>query len=81
MPEIAETFGRVIGKEISYYQVPWDQFEEQMGEEGAVMYRWLNDVGYEADIAALRQEYQKLTSFERYLRNHGWEGAEVPARG
>jgi len=52
-----------------------------MGEEGAVMYRWLNDVGYEADIAALRQEYQKLTSFERYLRNHGWEGAEVPAKG
>ncbi len=39
MPEIAETFGRVIGREISYYQVPWDQFEEQMGEEYAVMYR------------------------------------------
>ncbi len=54
MPEIAETFSRVIGKEISYYQVPWDQFEEQMGEEYVVMYRLFNDVGYEADIAALR---------------------------
>ncbi len=81
MPEIAETFGRVIGKEISYYQVPWDQFEEQMGEEGAFMYRWFNEVGYEADIAALRQEYPELTTFERYLRSHGWEGAEVPAGG
>jgi hypothetical protein len=81
MPEIAETFGRVLGREISYYQVPWDQFEEQMGEEGAVMYRWFNDVGYEADIAALRQEYPELTTFERYLRSHGWEGAELPARG
>src|SRR5918994_6380983 len=79
MPEIAETFGRVIGREISYYQVSWDQFEEQMGEEVTVQYRWLNDVGYEADIAALRQEYPELTSFERYLRSHGWEGAEVPA--
>src|SRR5919112_693560 len=64
MPEIAETFGRVIGREVSYYQVPWDQFEEQMG--------------YEADIAALQQEYPELTTFERYLRAHGWEGAEVP---
>jgi uncharacterized protein YbjT (DUF2867 family) len=81
MTEIAETFGRVIGREISYYQVPWDQFEEQMGEEVTVNYRWFNDIGYEADIAALRQEYPELTTFERYLRSHGWEGAEVPAGG
>ncbi len=81
MPEIAETFGQVAGKEISYYQVPWDQFEEQMGEEFARQYRWFNDVGYEADIAALRQEYPELTTFERYLRSHGWEGAELPAGG
>jgi len=79
MPEIAETFGRVIGREVSYYQVPWDQFEEQMGEEFTVQYRWFNDMGYEADIAALQKEYPELTTFERYLRAHGWEGAEVPA--
>jgi uncharacterized protein YbjT (DUF2867 family) len=79
MTEIADTFSRVIGREVSYYQVPWDQFEEQIGEEGTLNFRWINDVGYEADIAALRQEYPELTSFERYLRTHGWEGAEVPA--
>jgi hypothetical protein len=33
----------------------------------------LNEVGYEADIAALREEYPKLTTFEQYLRNHGWD--------
>jgi uncharacterized protein YbjT (DUF2867 family) len=81
MTEIAQTFGRVIGREASYYQVPWDQFEEQMGEEATLNLRWINDVGYEADIAALRQEYPKLTTFERYLRSHGWEGAEVRAGG
>ena len=81
MTEIAQTFGRVIGREVSYYQVPWDRFEEQMGEEATLNFRWINDVGYEADIAALRQEYPELTSFERYLRTHGWEGAEVPAGG
>jgi hypothetical protein len=81
MPEIAESFGRVAGKEIGYYQVPWAQFEEQMGEEFARHYRWFNEVGYEADIAALRQEYPELTTFERYLRSHGWAGAEPPAGG
>jgi uncharacterized protein YbjT (DUF2867 family) len=79
MSEIADTFSRVIGREVTYYQVPWDQFEEQVGEEVTLNSRWMNDVGYEADIAALRQEYPELTSFERYLRSHGWEGAEVPA--
>jgi uncharacterized protein YbjT (DUF2867 family) len=81
MTEIAETFGRVIGREVSYYQVPWDQFEEQIGEEATLNLQWINDVGYEADIASLRQEYPELTTFERYLRSHGWEGAEVPAGG
>ena len=52
-----------------------------MGEEYAVMYRWFNDVGYEADIDALRREYPELTTFERYLRSHGWEGAEMPVGG
>ena len=75
MPEVAKTFGHVTGTEIVYHQVPWDQFEEQMGEEYAVMYRWFNDVGYEADVAALQREYPELTTLERYLRGHGWEHA------
>ncbi len=45
-----------------------------MGEEHAVMYRWFNGVGYEADNAALRREYPELTTFERHL-GHGWESA------
>jgi uncharacterized protein YbjT (DUF2867 family) len=79
MPEIAEAFGRVAGREVGYYQVPWDQFEEQMGEEYAVMYRWFDEVGYEADVEALRREHPGLIDFEGYLRGHGWEGAEPPA--
>jgi len=79
MPEIAEAFGRVAGREVGYYQVPWDQFEEQMGEEYAVMYRWFNEVGYEADVEALRREHPGLIDFEGYLRGHGWESAEPPA--
>ena len=61
--------------------MPWNQFEEQVDEEITLNSGWINYVGYEADITALRQEYPELTSFERYLRTHGWEGAEVPAGG
>ena len=79
MPEIAGTLSRVIGRNVDYFQVPWEGFEEQMGEEYAVMYRWFNDHGYEANIAALRDEYPGLASFEQYLRGHGWENAEAPS--
>lgn len=75
MLEVAETFSSVSGREIGYFQVPWDQFREMMGEEFTVMLRWFNDVGYEADIPALRKEYPDLSTFEQYLRSHGWEDA------
>ena len=74
MLEIAETFGHVMVRKVEYAQVRWDEFRETYGEELAVMYDWFNKVGYEADIAALREEYPALTTFERYLRNQGWEG-------
>jgi uncharacterized protein YbjT (DUF2867 family) len=77
MPEVADTFSRVVGRQVDYFQTPWDQFEEQMGEEFTVMYRWFNDYGYEADVAGLRKEHPGLVSFEQFLRTHGWENAAV----
>jgi uncharacterized protein YbjT (DUF2867 family) len=79
MLEIAGTFSRVIGRNVDYFQVPWEGFEDQMGEEYTVMYRWFNDRGYEANIAALRDEYPGLASFEQYLRGHGWENVGAPS--
>jgi uncharacterized protein YbjT (DUF2867 family) len=73
MVELAETLGRVIGREVEYVQVSWEEFREAYGEDLTVMYEWFNEVGYEADIAALRDEYPGLTTFEQYLRNHGWD--------
>ncbi|MBA4116864.1 MAG: NmrA/HSCARG family protein [Rubrobacter sp.] len=81
MPEIADTFSRVIGRQVDYFQTPWDQFEEQMGEEYTVMYRWFDEHGYEADIAGLRKEHPGLISFEQYLSTHGWENAGSPSEG
>jgi uncharacterized protein YbjT (DUF2867 family) len=75
--EIAETFSRVIGRKVEYQQVGWEDYLETAGQEYHDMFRWFQDVGYDANIASLRGEGPKLTSFEEYLRGHGWEGAEA----
>jgi uncharacterized protein YbjT (DUF2867 family) len=69
MTELAESFGRVSGREVRYVQAPWDGFEKKAGHEMTLMYRWFEAVGYHVDIAALREEYSKLTNFERWLQS------------
>lgn len=81
MPEAAEVFSRVLGREVEYVQVPWEDFEEMAGEEYAVMYRWFEEEGYVADIDALRREHPGLKDLEAYLRSHGWEDGKEPLPG
>lgn len=38
------------------------------------MYKWFEDVGYHADISALRQQHHGLMSLERW-RNTYWPAA------
>jgi hypothetical protein len=33
------------------------------------MFKWFEDVGYHADIPALRQQHQSLMSFERWMHS------------
>jgi uncharacterized protein YbjT (DUF2867 family) len=71
MNDIVRDFGIVEGHEVRYQQIPFDEFEKRAGDELTVMYRWFEEVGYNADIPALRQELPNLTSFERWL-NTNW---------
>ena len=36
------------------------------------MYRWFENVGYAADLAALKRDFPETTDFESYLRDRGW---------
>ena len=38
--ETARIFSRVTGKDVKYVQVPWDEYEEQQGEEMTIMEKW-----------------------------------------
>ncbi|MBV9388128.1 MAG: NmrA/HSCARG family protein [Chroococcidiopsidaceae cyanobacterium CP_BM_ER_R8_30] len=73
LPQLAQTFSNVIGRQVSYVQISWEQFQQATDEEITTMTKWFNDVGYQADIPTLRKEYSQLTTFEQYLRRHGWE--------
>jgi uncharacterized protein YbjT (DUF2867 family) len=69
MTAIAERLSRA-GNEVQYGQVPWDQWEQRAGHEQAVMWRWFQDHGYHVDTALVRQDYQQLTGFDRWLSLH-----------
>jgi uncharacterized protein YbjT (DUF2867 family) len=74
MAGLAEALSRAVGHNVEYRQVAWADFEAQSGPEVATMYRWFQDVGYSVDISAVRQEYPRLTSFDRWL-NTNWHSA------
>ena len=79
MTELAETFRRVIGHDVAYSRIPWDQFQQMAGEDMTKMYKWFNDVGYDVDISALRTEYPRLTRLEEVLWAEGWRQAASTA--
>jgi uncharacterized protein YbjT (DUF2867 family) len=70
MPEVAEIFSRVLDKPVTYKQIPFEAFEQQAGEEVAIMFRWFENVGYTADFAQLKHDFPAPTDFESYLRGH-----------
>ena len=77
MADVAAAFGRVIGRPVQYFQMPWEQFQATAGEEQTKMLRWFEDVGYDADVDAVRREHPVLLDFESYLRRAGWAGAKA----
>jgi uncharacterized protein YbjT (DUF2867 family) len=70
MQEIAEALGRKIGRHVQYAPIPWDEFERHAGSATTLMYRWLQDVGFQVDIAALRYEHPNMMAFERWLQSN-----------
>lgn len=68
--QIAETFGKVIGRPVNM------GVGQDRDEENAAMMRFFNDKGYTANIPALRKLHPNLLRFEEYLRRNGWENQQ-----
>lgn len=73
--QIAETLANVIGRPVEL-QSPAMSEDATPTPEQIAMYRFFSGKGYDADIAALREVYPDLLTFEQYLRKNSWENAE-----
>ncbi len=73
MPEVTAHLSRTMGRPIQFQQMPDDQAEAAMGRDMALMFRWFNEVGYSADMPALRKRFGiPLTSFTEVLATADW---------
>jgi uncharacterized protein YbjT (DUF2867 family) len=72
--EVAEVLTRVTGPEIHYVELPLEQVRQAMGEDGARMFEWFDQVGYSADIAALRRDHPEVGwhTFEGWAKEQEW---------
>jgi len=73
-PQAAEVFSRVLGKPVEFQELPMPVVQSVLGEEYYQMYRWFNEVGFQANIAELRRRYPEvhLHTLEEWLRSEGW---------
>ena len=72
MTEVADTFSRGFGNSVTYRQIPYEMFEQQAGKETTTMFRWFEDVGYNADFASLKREFGEPSSLETCIYDGGW---------
>ena len=77
MNQITQAFSRMLGHEVTYVQISWDQFESRIDPAHFKMFQWFDGEEYRVDIATVRQELPHLHSFERWLQSI-WR-AQVPA--
>ncbi|MGI9291680.1 MAG: NmrA/HSCARG family protein [Gammaproteobacteria bacterium] len=71
--EMVATFSRVSGTEIAYVQMPLEDFLATMPKPLRPLFRWYEEVGYEADVGKFRAEYPELITLEKYLQATGWD--------
>jgi hypothetical protein len=57
--------------------VGWTRTRAGHGGEITRLMRWVEDVGSDVDVPALRAAFPWLTPLERWLTEHGW----APAAG
>lgn len=71
--EAAAILARASGREMKYLEISLEQIRAG-NEDLALMFDWINRVGYHADIAGLRARYPNVGwhSLEAWAGAHGW---------
>lgn len=73
MPDVAAHLSKVTGRSIQFQGLPLEQAEAAMGHDLAKMFRWFNEVGYQINVAALKQTFGiPLTTFAEWIKTVDW---------
>lgn len=72
--DAAKVFSQVLARPVRFSKLPMPIVRLFMSKEFYVMFRWFNQAGFKADIAALRRRYPEvhLHTLEEWLRAEGW---------
>lgn len=75
-PQVAAALSQATGRPVRYVAQDLEEVRDQF-EDVAEMYEWFRDVGFSADIPALRAAYPELawTSFADWARSVDWDAA------
>jgi uncharacterized protein YbjT (DUF2867 family) len=73
MQEVAAQLSKVTGRSIQFQGLPLEQAEAALGHDLATMFRWFNEVGYQINVAALKQTFGiPLTTFAEWIKTVDW---------
>jgi uncharacterized protein YbjT (DUF2867 family) len=73
--ETVAILSQAIGRPVTYYQVAIDAIRSRIGQDAALMYEWLERVGYEVDRAQLRNQFPDVDfhDFESWSKQQDWQ--------
>ncbi|MGA2880764.1 MAG: NmrA/HSCARG family protein [Bryobacteraceae bacterium] len=69
MTQIVQAFSRVLGHEVKYVQISWDEFSKRIDPAHFKMFHWFEGEAYRVDIPAVRQELPSLQTFEHRMQS------------
>lgn len=71
--ELARTFSKVIGTEITYAAMPWEKAKQYLPPHLVEIFEWVKENGQSVNVKKLRKEYPNLTTVEQFLRQQGFD--------
>lgn len=78
MPEAAQMLSEVTDVRVKYVKLDMAEYRNIMGDEYANMAEWFENVGYDVNIEALRENYDvELTGFRDWLKTANFEQFKI----
>ncbi|MEM7284667.1 MAG: NmrA family NAD(P)-binding protein [Pseudomonadota bacterium] len=69
---VAELFSRLLGVQVDYKQISWEQAARRMSPRLIEIFKWYESSGFKVDVQSLRNDYPNLMTLEQYLNETGW---------